>query len=358
MDDPLMPRSGVYILVLAACATVLSPAVRAGGFDRAIESAGSRTVKLYGLGAGLQAGYGSGIIVSEDGLVLTVFSLLIDARTIRATASDGTRYEAEVVHRDTERQLALLKLVRSSHPNQPNGTMEQANDAALRFPFFDLSARPELRRGDWLIAAGNPFKVADGAEPVSIAHGVFSAKTRLDARRRTKEFPYTGDVLVIDSITSNPGAPGSALVNLEGRLVGMIGRVVISELTHTHFNYAYPVDVLHEFFLEATGVTPSQPEPSGRADEDQPRPVDLGLRLSKAGYRKVLPFVERVRRGSPAARAGIRPDDLILSINGKTVGDVQDCNRRLETLSPREPVVLVIRRGRAIHSVRIEREEE
>ena len=60
-----------------------------GGFDRAVSAVGPRVVKLYGLRAGREPGFGSGIIVSEDGLVLTVFSLLIDARRIRAVTADG-----------------------------------------------------------------------------------------------------------------------------------------------------------------------------------------------------------------------------------------------------------------------------
>jgi S1-C subfamily serine protease len=75
--------------------------------------------------------------------------------------------------------------------------------------------------------------------------------------------------------------------------------------------------------------------------------------LSKVGYRKVPPFVERVRRGSPAEQAGVRKDDLILSVNGRRVTDVADCRARLRGLAPEEPITLVIRRGRRIVNVRI-----
>lgn len=345
---------GVTILT-ALSAFLINPVSAIGsGFDRAIAAAMPRVVKLYGLGAGLQAGYGTGVIVSEDGLVLTVYSLLIDARRIRAVTSDGTVYEADVVHRDSQRQLALLQL-------KPVTTDEASalKQTVGPFPFFDPAHEATLRPGDWVLAAGNSFKVAHGAEPLSLAHGVFSARTRLDARRRLRDFPYRGDVLVIDAITSNPGAPGSALVNLDGDLVGMIGRQVVSNLTHTHFNHAVPRDVLYEYFVEVTATDSddisrqSERERLAAVPQAEP-PFDPGIRLSRTGYQRVLPFVEHVRSGSPADQAGVRKDDLILSVNGRNVPDTAAYEARVNMLAPDEPIDLVIRRGRGILSIRVE----
>lgn len=365
----------VTVFALLAGAGVPAPA---GGFDRAISSVTPRVVKLYGLRGGKEPGYGTGVIVSEDGLILTVFSLLIDARRIRAVTSDGTLYDAGVVHRDRKRQLALLQLSPIFSEQEgafdPHGSTQHEVGGSLGLPFFDLSVEAELRPGDWILAAGNPFKVAQGAEPVSVVHGVFSARTRLDARRRLKDFPYRGDVLVIDAITSNPGAPGGALVTVDGRFVGMIGREVISNLTHTHFNYAVPRDVLHAYFVEAIAtlndefvLASSESAAGGRVTQregternshtTEPAPFDAGIRMSRVGYRRVLPFVERVRSGSPAQKAGVRKDDLILSVNGRSVPDVPAFDTSLGRLMPNEPIDLVIRRGRTILSIRIEKVE-
>lgn len=367
---------GVWLGVAMAC-----PFAWGGGFERAIETASSRVVKLYGLGAGLQAGYGTGIVISDDGLVLTVLSLLVDARSIRAVAWDGSRFEAEVIRRDAQRQLALLRLRKEgadaggAADERPTESAESTMAAgtvlpAVRgLPYFDLgwpvggrgesewSAPPcasSLSPGDWVLAAGNPFKVADGPEPVSVVRGVYSTRTHLDARRRVRDFPYTGEVLVIDAITSNPGGEGSALVNLEGELLGMIGRVVVSNRTHTHLNYAVPCAVLHEFLREAL---PAEGEaPVVAQSVSPPEAVDFGIRVARTGYQKVLPFVERVRRGSPADRAGVRADDLILSVNGRTIADVADYDARVTSLPPDRPLELVLRRGRQILTVNIEPE--
>ncbi len=355
------------VLILLGAALCCNRPARADGFRVAIESALPRVVKLYGLGVGTQAGYGSGVIVSPDGLVLTVFSLLIDAEHIRAVTHDGTTYEADVVHRDPSQQLALLQL--KTRPLLGGGNAEAVASPAGTFdPFayFEVpcesaangatgSSCPELHVGDWVVAAGNPFKVAEGAEPVSVAHGVFSARTRLDARRKVKDFPYRGDVLVIDAITSNPGAPGGALVDIEGRFVGMIGRVVVSNRTHTHFNYAIPRDVLAEFLRDAADPALAAKTQSKRRSQDvESSAVDVGLRISRTGYKDLPPFVERVRKGSRAEKAGVLKDDLILSINNANVADVREFDERWGSLVAGEPIDLVIRRDRRIMNVRLE----
>ena len=351
----MIARHGIIRAALLAGIAWMGTAVQAGGFDRAIEAALPRVVKLYGLSAGLEKGYGSGVLVSQDGLVLTVFSLLIDSKDIRAVVFDGTTYGADVVARDRDLQLALLQLKPAESPNDAS-----AAQFPKSFPFFDLSRETVLHPGDWVLSAGNAFKLATGAEPVSIAHGVFSARTRLEARRRLKDFPFQGDVLVIDAITSNPGAPGSALVNLDGALIGMIGREVVSNLTHTHFNWAMPRDVLFEFFREASNADASGDVrlAEGREWIDTPHErFDPGIRLSRLGYRTVLPFVDRVVSGSPADLAGVRSDDLILNMNGRSIPDTATYHDRLRAMRPGDSIDLILQRGKAIVSVHIEPEE-
>ena len=376
---PQRPPAGRTLLAAACVALPALSRAEGGGFEHALAIATQRVVKLYGLGAGIQAGYGTGVLVSAEGHVLTVDSLLIDARTVRAVTADGARYEAAVLYRDPSRQLALLSL----------RAPQASTDSALGpFPCFDLTRPTSLREGDWIVAAGNPFKIADGVEQVSIMHGVYSARTRLDARRRMKEFPYHGDVLILDAITSNPGASGSAVVNLKGEFVGMIGRVVLSRLTHTHVNYAMPRDVLADFYVEALATlsaprpgsppfTPRSgvkgyaggPDPNRDREEAAPDPAraarsgvspetDLGIHLVRTGYRKLLPFVDRVRPGSPADRAGLRRDDLVLSVTGSNVPDVESFDARLAILDTAEPVLLVIRRGRTVKQVHLKAERE
>lgn len=389
------------IVALIGC--LLLPAfarAQSAGLQKAIETVLPRVVKLYGASAGMEKGFGTGVLVSSEGLVLTVDSLLLDAKRIRVVTHDGAAYVADVLGRDSKSYLALLQLkadgeadgraeLRSMEQpaartgNEPVDAVlaaggsgdTQDDEAATRgpgrsigpFAYYDVACRDDadaanrchapLRPGDWVLAAGNAFKVAEGDEPPSLAHGVFSTRTRLDARIRLRDFPYHGDVLVIDAITSNPGAPGSPLVNIDGELVGLVGREAISNLTHTHLNYALPRDALAAF-VARTLSTPSGDDlaKGGAADSaaQDAETVDLGIRISKAGFQSVLPFVDRVRRDSAAARAGVRKDDLILSVNGRIVADIDEYESRIGSLEADEPVDLVIRRGREILVVRIE----
>jgi len=314
---------------------VTLPVLPAGGFDRGIQIAQARTVKLYGLGAGMQKGYGSGILVSPDGQVLTVLTILVDSTNIRAVTADGRRYTATVVARDAGRQMALLQLVAGE------GDGSAAPAGLPCFPVADSQRSPPLRTGDWVIAAGNAFNVAQGAEPASVALGVFSGRTRLHARRRRQDYPYRGDVLLIDAITANPGAPGGPLVDLEGNLVGMVGRVVVSSTTRTQLNHAFPLAVCQQFLSEAR-------QPADEGDREPPgwqqadvRPTDLGIKLFEMGYRKKLVFVESVRPASPAAEAGLKGDDLIVSADGRSVPDVEAFRRVLAELRPGDRLHLV-----------------
>jgi len=391
MEDRILIRRAFKLfaalcLLLSSAPGLPAPVSQATSFDRAIDALLARTVKLYGLKVGGEAGYGTGILVSEDGLVLTVSSLLIDAQKVRAVTDDGTKYLAEVLRRDSQRQLALLCLKPFEEDDREAAASDSGrNEKVGPFPYFKLESggtNPQgapigddgsiLRPGDWVVAAGNAFKVAEGAEPMSIVHGVYSARTRLDARRAVREFPYHGDVLVIDAVTSNPGAPGSAVVDLDGEFVGMIGRLVISNLTHTHFNYAIPRDVLAEFLKEATSTHGESTALGGNVDsnaaagsdelasasphERTKSTVDLGIRVVRSGYQNLPPIVDRVRKGSPAEVVGVRENDLILSINGMNVKDVREYDERIESLGADDTIDLLIRRDRQIIRLKLKPE--
>jgi serine protease Do len=303
------------------------------GFEQAIEMAQARTVKLSGLGAGMQKGYGSGIVVSPDGLVLTVLTLLVDASKISAVTADGTTYQAVVVARDPALQMALLQLERLNEDQPPPSGLAA----------FSEGMSEHLRPGSWLVAAGNSFKVADGAEPVSVAIGVYSGRARLDAKRREQEYEFREEVLVYDAVTANPGKPGGPVVDLDGRWVGMVGRVVTSNVTHTQFNHAFPVETCLAFLAAANdpaeGAAVANVSPSPEAG-----PVDVGIKLFEMGYRKKLVYIEKVQPDSPAKRAGLRSDDLIVSAAGRSVPDLAAFQQILDGLQWGDSLELVVLR--------------
>jgi len=313
---------------------------QAGGpFDTAIERVQQRVVKLYGGSLGRERGYGSGVVVSADGKIVTTLSILLEGRTLRVVLPDGRRFPARIIARDRRRQLALLQI------------------DAFDLPCFELIDSGHLQPGDWVIAAANPFKVADGPEPVSVSLGVLSGRTSLAARRHAQDFPYSGPVLLTDLIVATPGSAGGALVDADGNLVGLIGKAVVSKQTNTWLNYALPVEEVAAF-LEESRAEPDRevPKPSPRAQPDASR-LNLGFRLFDVGGREPPPYVERVRPDSPVWRAGLRPNDLILSIDGQQVVTCADFRAAVNKLRRGQRIQLVIKRREEVVSLELTLEE-
>jgi S1-C subfamily serine protease len=176
--------------------------------------------------------------------------------------------------------------------------------------YFELSAEPVARKGDWILAINNAFKVADGPEPLSVNLGVISLRTRLQLRRGVQDFSYDGDVLLIDAITSNPGAAGGAVVTADQRLAGMIGKVIESTSTNTRLNYAVPSDLLAQFVVGKLADEPVASVARGKAVPQgpgvhRPRPARQPCRPSQTPLRRPDRLAGRT---SGARRRRLRAD--------------------------------------------------
>lgn len=323
-------RAGRPILVVlfaAAARADVHDEPAPGPFSAAIAAAQARVVKVYGASVGREPGYASGVIVAADGQIVTALSVMLEARNLRVVLPDGRVLPATVQRRDPRRQLALLKV------------------DAEALPFFEIGDSRTVSPGDWVIAAANPFKVADGPEPVSVSLGVLGGRTQLSARRRAQDFPYRGEVLLTDLVVATPGSAGGAIVDVHGRLLGVIGRPVISNLTNTWVNYALPAEELAAFLAGAP--TSQQAPAAGEATAT----ADLGFRVFNVGGRSRPAYVERVRPGSAARRAGLRVDDLILSINGVATPSCDEFAKAAAALQPGVEAELVVKRSDQILTI-------
>ncbi|MBL8878748.1 MAG: trypsin-like peptidase domain-containing protein [Phycisphaerales bacterium] len=334
--------SWIAAMALGSSAALRAQAVSAGGpFGEAIRRGQERVVKIYGGGIGREHGYGSGTIISSHGEIITALSVMLDAPGLRVVLADGRRLPASVTARDERRQLALLKV--------------EATD----LPFFELGEPPGIEIGDWVVAAANPFKVAEGAEPVSVAVGIFAGRATIDARRRNQEFPYDGQILLTDVIVSSPGSAGGALLDAHGNLVGVIGKAAFSDLTSTWLNYAMPLDEIAAFVGAARGGTLNKPAADGHSQTTSaPSPQagdttwktagDLGIRLFTLGGRAKPAYVDSVRAGSAAKSSGLRANDLILSVSGRKTASCDEFDTVLRELVGAEKLELVVKRGEEI----------
>src|SRR5262249_34988026 len=134
------------------------------------------------------------------------------------------------------------------------------------------------------------------------------------------ESPYRGNVYVLDAMTNNPGAAGGALINSHGELLAMLGKELRSAQNNIWLNYAIPIDELRDSVdkILSGKFTPTNEEPDLQPDEA----VDLaklGLVLVPDVLERTPPYVELVRADSPAQKADIRPDDLIVFVGENLV---------------------------------------
>lgn len=298
-------------------------------FAAGVAFAQQRTVKIYGGGIGRTPGYASGIIVSSEGEIVTASGALLAADSLRVTLPNGQTFPAQVLRRSLPLQLVMLK-IDASTPE-----------------YFDLKAASTIETGDWVLAVSNAFKVAEGAEPLSVNIGVLSLRTKLTARRGYVDFPYEDEVFLIDAITSNPGAAGGAVVDVEGKVVGMIGKVIESKNTGTRLNYAVPADLIAAFASGQETSPAADPAPSSNEKGE------LGIRLFALGGRKGPAYVDRVLPGSPAAEAGVKVDDLVVAINGDVVRDSSDFQKLISGIAAGSEVTIDVKRRNELLQLRV-----
>lgn len=302
-------------------------------------------VKLFGAGgvAGLE-GYQSGVCIDPAGTVLTVGGVLLDGGVATVVNAVGDRYEARLIGVDHRTGAALL---RPDTPVEPPGWIE-------------VTALPAPEQAETVWVFSNAFAIAAGDEPVSVQRcrvAAIAPMPRLTGRRSevaglSLGAPAAGQpVLLLDGVTSNPGAAGGAVVDQQGRLRGLVGSEARSPLTGAWLNYATPVAAIRQELARMQ----SGERPASRREHDpgQDRRLvrGLGFRFVPRVSARTPAYVEDVEPGSAADRAGCLPDDLIVSVEGATVGTVEAASEAIaDHAAERAPTVslTLLRGGRVV----------
>jgi len=245
------------------------------------------------------------------------------------TLNDGRRYEAKLIGADPRTDLAVLKI------------------DATGLPFFDLEDHATADIGAHVLAFSNLFSIAMGNEAASVQHGRVSAVTPLAARESAFPILYRGPVYIVDAMTNNPGAAGGALTDLNGRLLGMLGKDVRSSVNNVWLNYAMPTDqLLPSVQAILDGKAPTAAANPERERPERPATLEaLGIVLVPDVLARTPPFVDAVRPGSPAAAAGLAPDDLVVFLDERLIQSTKDLKAELEFVPLEAPVVLSVIRN-------------
>jgi len=306
-----------------------------------IASVSPKVVKIFGAGGGQKLhAYGSGFLVSPNGHIVTVWSHILDGDTVTVVLDDGRRYQGKVLGAEPPLDMAVLKI------------------EAEGLPYFDLAESSSAGAGTRVLAFSNAFKVATGDEPVTVMHGVISAKTSLTARRGAFESPYTGPVYVVDAVTNNSGAAGGVLTTWDGRLLGMIGKELRNTQTNTWLNYVMPISELKETIHQiVTGDfsskkrTDEEDESPGKSRPRRYEPLDFGIITIPDVLNRTPAYIDRVLPGSQAEKVGLLPNDLILFVGENLVHSCKLLKEDLGRLEANDVVKLVVRRGDKLVSV-------
>jgi len=324
----------VAVLLSAYAASAADPSLA-----RVIDQAQTKIVKIYGAGGfrGME-GYQSGFLISAEGHVLTALSYVLDTDRITVTLNDGRHYDAKLLGGDPRLEVAVLKI------------------EAASLPHFDLAKAVPLTDGVRILALSNLFNVAMGDEPASVQSGTVSVLTRLEGRRGVFETPYHGPIYVLDVATNNPGASGGALLTLQGELAGMLGRELRNSLNNTWLSYAVPIDQLRQSVdeIEAGKFISLKELPPEKKPASPMEPGLLGISLVPDILERTPAYVDQVRPGTAAARAGIQPDDLILLVGNHLTQSCKALRKELEMIDRADAVKLTILRGQELVEVTVQ----
>ncbi len=323
--------AATIVSVLVCCGAIGNARAGSPTLSKIVREVQPKVVKIYGSGGlrGLEA-YQSGLLISADGHVLTVWSYVLDSEEfLYVVLDDGQRFRASIVNHDPRLEIAILKI--DSHD----------------LPYFDLKQETAAEVGAGVLAFSNLFGVATGSESVSVLHGRVSARTELTARRGAFETVYKGPVYVVDAMTNNPGAAGGALTDLQGNLVGLLGKELRNALTNVWLNYAIPVDQLRQSALDImAGKNPPRIQDESAEKPTHPHTVQrLGILLVPDLLSRTPPFVDQIVPGSAAQRAGLQVDDLILFVEDRVADSIESLREELEYIDRIDPVRLTVQRG-------------
>lgn len=229
---------------------------------------------------------GSGVIISEDGYIVTNNHVVEDGNQYEVTLNDKREYVATLVGKDSSTDLALLKI-------EPTDKL---------FP-ISIGNSDSLRVGEWVLAVGNPFNLES-----TVTAGIVSAKGRsidiLEGEYRIESFIQT-DAAV------NPGNSGGALVNTNGELVGINTAIITRSGRYEGYSFAVPSNLVQKIVsdLREHGIVQRGMLGVGIGEVTNARAKDLGLEKVGGVY------ITRVTPGSGADEGGIQQGDVITGIN-------------------------------------------
>jgi Do/DeqQ family serine protease len=250
--------------------------------------------------ARVERSLGSGVIIDPAGLVVTNFHVIGQADAVKVALADRRELAADIVLKDERSDLAVLRI------RDPGG----------RLPTIEFADSDEVEVGDLALAIGDPFGVGQ-----TVTSGIVSAFARVPAGPAEDQYFIQTDAAI------NPGNSGGALVDVNGRLIGINRMIVSPSGASSGVGFAIPANLVRMVVAAAAkGGLPHRPWLGASLQQVTPDIADgLGL-TTPAGV-----FIKNVDRAGPASAAGLRGGDIVVSIDGHDINDLAELNYRLAT---------------------------
>lgn len=299
--------------------------------EAAIDRVLPSLVKVHGAsGLATINAYSTGVLVSKFGHVLTLDQIMIQKDHTRVVLYDGSVHDAKLLPEEPKLGVRLLKI----DPAGVHGELQplwppEPEDAAFR-------------SGQFVVSIGNAFRLAEFSEKVSATFGVVVGRANTALRYRMADVKYDGDLILTDAC-NNPGHYGGGLFTLDGHWIGLNMRLLDSKETNTMLSAAIPTRDLLPYLREhVLGERPVE-------ETAQHTPGWMGVVLfDQAGRQSPPAYVERVRAASPAAKLGLRPDDLIVRLDDYSVRTCVEFRSVLQRFRVGQTVKVTYKRGTSV----------
>lgn len=252
-----------------------------------------------------QIGTGSGVIISEDGYIVTNNHVIKSAQNIEITLNDGKNYKAKLIGTDEKMDISLLKI-----------------DADEKLPYATFADSDQVKVGEWVLAVGNPYNLNS-----TVTAGIVSAKARNLDTSGLQSFIQT-DAAV------NPGNSGGALVNTRGELIGINTMISSTTGSYVGYSFAVPSNITRKIIEDILEYGKVQRGMLGIQGTELNGSVSKELGLNRtSGF-----YIGEVSSNSGAAKAGLKKGDVIIKIDSKAINSFADLNGYINTKRPNDKV--------------------
>lgn len=268
----------------------------------------------------LEQSSGSGVIINENGYILTNNHVVEDANRLEVTLNDGRRYNADLVGTDPSTDLAVIRIA-------------EKDLAGRKLSYLTFGNSNNLRVGQWVLAVGNPFNLTS-----TVTAGIVSAKGRnIDILEGT----YSIESFIQTDAAVNPGNSGGALVNEEGKLVGINTAILTRSGRYEGYSFAVPSNLARKVMRDIVEFGEVQRGFLGVVIEN----LDEEIADEKGLESLNGTFIREVKSGSAADDAGLLSGDIIVAINNVSVKGSPELQEQVALFRPGEKIKVNFIRG-------------